>query len=198
MRGAGYFAGIELVKDRDTKASFNDEESEVLLRGFLSGELFRRGLICRADDRGDPVIQLAPPLIASRRALRGDGGRAPAGARGGVPEDGPALGGAAVNVGVPTEIKTDEYRVALTPAGVRELVDDGHTVVIQAGAGEGSAIPDADYAAQGARIAPDAPTVFARGATDPRGQGAAARRGRAARAAPHAVHLPAPGRRRRS
>ena len=65
VRGAGYFAGIELVKDRDTKASFSDEESEVLLRGFLSGELFRRGLICRADDRGDPVIQLAPPLIAT-------------------------------------------------------------------------------------------------------------------------------------
>jgi alanine dehydrogenase len=66
-----------------------------------------------------------------------------------------------MNVGVPTEIKPDEYRVALTPAGVRELVDDGHSVVIQAGAGEGSAIPDAAYAAQGARIAPDAPTVFA-------------------------------------
>ena len=66
-----------------------------------------------------------------------------------------------MNVGVPSEIKPDEYRVALTPAGVRELVDDGHSVVIQAGAGEGSAIPDAAYAAQGARIAPDAPTVFA-------------------------------------
>ena len=65
MRGAGYFPGIELVKDRDTKASFNDEEAEVLLRGFLSAELFRRGLICRADDRGDPVIQLSPPLIAT-------------------------------------------------------------------------------------------------------------------------------------
>jgi adenosylmethionine-8-amino-7-oxononanoate aminotransferase len=64
VRGAGYFAGIELVKDRDTKAGFDAEESEVLLRGFLSGELFKRGLICRADDRGDPVIQLAPPLIA--------------------------------------------------------------------------------------------------------------------------------------
>ena len=64
VRGAGYFAGIELVKDRETKESFNDEESETLLRGYLSGELFRRGLICRADDRGDPVIQLAPPLIA--------------------------------------------------------------------------------------------------------------------------------------
>jgi adenosylmethionine-8-amino-7-oxononanoate aminotransferase len=64
VRGAGYFHAIELVKDRETKLSFSDEESETLLRGFLSGELFRRGLICRADDRGDPVIQLAPPLIA--------------------------------------------------------------------------------------------------------------------------------------
>src|SRR3954469_2176057 len=64
VRGAGYFQAIELVKDRDTKASFTREESEWLLRGFLSGELYRRGLICRADDRGDPVIQLSPPLIA--------------------------------------------------------------------------------------------------------------------------------------
>src|SRR4051794_11218721 len=64
VRGAGYFHAIELVKDRETKESFTDEESETLLRGFLSGELFKRGLICRADDRGDPVIQLSPPLIA--------------------------------------------------------------------------------------------------------------------------------------
>ena len=64
VRGAGYFQAIELVKDKETKESFDDEESEDLLRGFLSGELYRRGLICRADDRGDPVIQLAPPLIA--------------------------------------------------------------------------------------------------------------------------------------
>jgi adenosylmethionine-8-amino-7-oxononanoate aminotransferase len=65
VRGAGYFAAIELVKDRATKESFSAEESETLLRGFLSGELFRRGLICRADDRGDPVIQLSPPLISN-------------------------------------------------------------------------------------------------------------------------------------
>ena len=64
VRGAGYFHAIELVKDRDTKQSFSSEESETLLRGYLSGELFRRGLICRADDRGDPVVQLSPPLIA--------------------------------------------------------------------------------------------------------------------------------------
>jgi len=64
VRGAGFFQAIELVKDQETKESFSDEESETLLRGFLSGELYRRGLICRADDRGDPVIQLSPPLIA--------------------------------------------------------------------------------------------------------------------------------------
>jgi adenosylmethionine-8-amino-7-oxononanoate aminotransferase len=64
VRGAGFFWAIELVKDRDTKESFGDEEVESLLRGYLSPEMFRRGLICRADDRGDPVIQLSPPLIA--------------------------------------------------------------------------------------------------------------------------------------
>jgi adenosylmethionine-8-amino-7-oxononanoate aminotransferase len=65
VRGLGFFRAIELVKDRETKESFDDDESEWLLRGFLSGELYRRGLICRADDRGDPVIQLAPPLITT-------------------------------------------------------------------------------------------------------------------------------------
>jgi alanine dehydrogenase len=65
------------------------------------------------------------------------------------------------SIGVPTEIKTDEYRVALTPSGVRELTDRGHDVLVQAGAGEGSAIGDDAYAAQGARIVPDADAVFA-------------------------------------
>jgi len=64
VRGAGYFHAIELVKDQDTKESFSAEESETLLRGFLSAALYDHGLICRADDRGDPVIQLSPPLIA--------------------------------------------------------------------------------------------------------------------------------------
>jgi adenosylmethionine-8-amino-7-oxononanoate aminotransferase len=63
VRGDGFFHAIELVKDQETKEGFSDDESEWLLRGYVSGELFRRGLICRADDRGDPVIQLAPPLI---------------------------------------------------------------------------------------------------------------------------------------
>jgi adenosylmethionine-8-amino-7-oxononanoate aminotransferase len=67
VRGAGYFNAIELVKDQDTDEQWSDEESETLLRGFLSGELYSRGLICRADDRGDPVIQLSPPLIAGPR-----------------------------------------------------------------------------------------------------------------------------------
>ncbi len=67
VRGDGYFYGIELVKDRDTKETFDDAESERLLRGFLSGALFEAGLYCRADDRGDPVVQLAPPLICDQK-----------------------------------------------------------------------------------------------------------------------------------
>jgi adenosylmethionine-8-amino-7-oxononanoate aminotransferase len=66
VRGDGYFYGIELVKDKATKETFSDEESEWLLRGFLSPALFEAGLICRADDRGDPVIQLAPPLTCTQ------------------------------------------------------------------------------------------------------------------------------------
>jgi hypothetical protein len=62
VRGDGYFFGIELVKDKATKTTFDDDESERLLRGFLSKALYDAGLYCRADDRGDPVIQLAPPL----------------------------------------------------------------------------------------------------------------------------------------
>jgi adenosylmethionine-8-amino-7-oxononanoate aminotransferase len=64
LRGAGYFWALELVKDKETRQTFDDHEAETLLRGFLSGRLFERGLICRADDRGDPVIQVSPPLVA--------------------------------------------------------------------------------------------------------------------------------------
>jgi adenosylmethionine-8-amino-7-oxononanoate aminotransferase len=63
VRGEGFFYGIELVKDKATRETFDDDESERLLRGFLSKALFDAGLYCRADDRGDPVVQLAPPLI---------------------------------------------------------------------------------------------------------------------------------------
>ncbi|MDT4913379.1 MAG: hypothetical protein QOC66_2507 [Pseudonocardiales bacterium] len=63
VRGDGYFYGIELVKDKATRETFDEDESERLLRGFLSRALFDAGLYCRADDRGDPVVQLAPPLI---------------------------------------------------------------------------------------------------------------------------------------
>jgi len=66
VRGDGYFYGIELVKDRDTKETFTDAEAEILLRGFLSKALYEAGLYCRADDRGDPVIQLSPPLICDQ------------------------------------------------------------------------------------------------------------------------------------
>jgi adenosylmethionine-8-amino-7-oxononanoate aminotransferase len=64
IRGTGYFHAIELVKDQDSDEQWTDEESEGLLRGYMSGALYENGLICRADDRGDPVIQLSPPLIA--------------------------------------------------------------------------------------------------------------------------------------
>jgi adenosylmethionine-8-amino-7-oxononanoate aminotransferase len=66
VRGDGYFYGIELVKDKATKATFNEDESEHLLRGFLSRALYDAGLYCRADDRGDPVVQLSPPLICGQ------------------------------------------------------------------------------------------------------------------------------------
>jgi adenosylmethionine-8-amino-7-oxononanoate aminotransferase len=66
VRGDGFFYGIELVKDKATKETFDDDESERLLRGFLSKALFDAGLYCRADDRGDPVVQLAPPLIVGQ------------------------------------------------------------------------------------------------------------------------------------
>ncbi|MEI7915619.1 MAG: aspartate aminotransferase family protein [Mycobacteriaceae bacterium] len=64
VRGEGFFYGIELVKDKHTRETFDTDESERLLRGFLSAALFEAGLYCRADDRGDPVVQLAPPLIS--------------------------------------------------------------------------------------------------------------------------------------
>jgi adenosylmethionine-8-amino-7-oxononanoate aminotransferase len=69
VRGNGFFYGIELVKDKATKESFNDEETERILYGFLSKALFDNGLYCRADDRGDPVIQLAPPLISNQETF---------------------------------------------------------------------------------------------------------------------------------
>ncbi|MEA2295102.1 MAG: hypothetical protein QOE86_2741 [Solirubrobacteraceae bacterium] len=66
VRGTGFFYAIELVRDKETRAGFTDEQSESLLRGFLSQRLLDAGLICRADDRGDPVIQISPPLVATQ------------------------------------------------------------------------------------------------------------------------------------
>ncbi|MGH3860490.1 aspartate aminotransferase family protein, partial [Actinokineospora sp.] len=66
VRGDGYFYGIELVKDQATKTTFDDNESERLIRGFLSQALYDAGLYCRADDRGDPVVQISPPLVATQ------------------------------------------------------------------------------------------------------------------------------------
>jgi adenosylmethionine-8-amino-7-oxononanoate aminotransferase len=65
IRGEGFFYGIELVKDKETRESFSAQESERILRGFISQALFENGIYCRTDDRGDPVVQLAPALIAN-------------------------------------------------------------------------------------------------------------------------------------
>jgi adenosylmethionine-8-amino-7-oxononanoate aminotransferase len=67
LRGTGFFYALELVKDKETRETFSADECETLLRGFLSQRLFEKGLICRADDRGDPVIQISPPLIATQK-----------------------------------------------------------------------------------------------------------------------------------
>jgi adenosylmethionine-8-amino-7-oxononanoate aminotransferase len=69
VRGTGYFWGIELVKDQESKETWAGDDAERLLRGYVSPEMFRRGLICRSDDRGDPVVQLAPPLISTREDI---------------------------------------------------------------------------------------------------------------------------------
>jgi adenosylmethionine-8-amino-7-oxononanoate aminotransferase len=69
IRGTGFFYAVELVKDRETRATFEDDECETLLRGFLSPALFDAGLICRQDDRGDPVVQISPPLVAGEAEM---------------------------------------------------------------------------------------------------------------------------------
>jgi adenosylmethionine-8-amino-7-oxononanoate aminotransferase len=66
LRGAGFLYALELVKDKETRASFSDDECDELLRGFVSPRLFEEGLLCRADDRGDPVVQISPPLVAGQ------------------------------------------------------------------------------------------------------------------------------------
>jgi adenosylmethionine-8-amino-7-oxononanoate aminotransferase len=67
LRGTGFFYALELVKDKETRETFDDEECETLLRGFLSPRMFERGVICRSDDRGDPVVQISPPLVAGQQ-----------------------------------------------------------------------------------------------------------------------------------
>ena len=66
LRGTGFFYALELVKDKETRETFTEEECETLLRDFLSPRLLDAGLICRADDRGDPVVQISPPLVAQQ------------------------------------------------------------------------------------------------------------------------------------
>ena len=70
IRGAGYFYGVELVKDKETKGRFSREECDRLMRDFLSHRLFELGLICRTEDKAEPVIQLAPPLVAGPEEFR--------------------------------------------------------------------------------------------------------------------------------
>ncbi len=115
VRGMGYFYAIELVKDKETKESFTDEESETLLRGYLSAEMFERGLICRSDDRGDPVVQLSPPLIAGPAAVRRDRGGPAPGARGGRPAH------ARPRPVAPQSPRIEDRRAVLT---VRELIGE--------------------------------------------------------------------------
>jgi adenosylmethionine-8-amino-7-oxononanoate aminotransferase len=69
LRGTGFFYAIELVKNKETRETFTDDECETLLRGFLSPRMFERGLICRSDDRGDPVVQISPPLVADQHEI---------------------------------------------------------------------------------------------------------------------------------
>jgi adenosylmethionine-8-amino-7-oxononanoate aminotransferase len=69
VRGTGFFYALELVKDKELRGGFTDEECEWLLRGFLSPLFFEKGLICRADDRGDPVVQISPPLVAGQAEI---------------------------------------------------------------------------------------------------------------------------------
>jgi len=69
VRGAGFFYAVELVKDKETRTTFDADECEALLRGYLSTALFDAGLICRADDRGDPVVQISPPLVAGEQEM---------------------------------------------------------------------------------------------------------------------------------
>ena len=97
-------------------------------------------------------------------------------------------------VGVPKEIKNEEYRVAVTPIGVREFVRAGHGVLVEKGAGVGSGFADGAYVKAGAKMAPAA-EVFAKRRDDRQGQGAAGHRVARLRRRPDPVHLPAPGRR---
>ena len=69
VRGTGFFYAIELVKNKETRETFSAEECESLLRGYLSPALFEAGLICRSDDRGDPVVQISPPLVAGEAEM---------------------------------------------------------------------------------------------------------------------------------
>ena len=130
-----------------------------------------RGAAARPGERSRPGARCPPSAASSPAEMFAELERARLHLR-----DHDPGGGAGVKVGVPTEIKADEYRVALTPVGARELAEHGHEVLIQRGAGEGSAISDAHYEAQGARIVPTAARRLRRGRPGPEGEGAPAPR----------------------
>ena len=107
VRGCGFFYAIELVKDRETRAGLLRRGVEELLRGFVSPQLFERGLICRADDRGDPVVQISPPLVAGQEGVRQDRRNAGRRARGGRR---PHAGGRVRRYLTPTTIESGPTR----------------------------------------------------------------------------------------
>ena len=105
VRGTGFFYAIELVRDKETRETFSEEECETLLRGFLSPALFDAGLICRTDDRGDPVVQISPPLVATEEDGR-DRGDSRRGA-----DRGAATHRSVVAAGAPQHLSIPESRV---------------------------------------------------------------------------------------
>ena len=114
------------------------------------------------------------------------------GRRGGAADRTPTEDGRSMRVGVPTEIREEEYRVALTPAGTKELTTRGHEVLVQRGAGEGSLIADEAYVAAGARIVPDAEALFAQAELIVKVKEPLPDEIARLEAAPHPLHVPAP------
>ena len=158
VRGMGYFLGIELVRDPDSKETFTDAESEELLRGFLSPRLYDAGLICRSRRprrSGAPAVTAAHRRRGRVRHHRSDPAIGPDRSCCTPPERHVGrriCGHDGLTVGVPREVKEGEHRVAVTPDGVYELAHHGVSVLVEGGAGLGSSITDDDYQRAGAQI----------------------------------------------